>query len=271
MKNTEAKNKLVARFPYLTINPQTPREMTNNLRRALAHHFPGVKFSVKQERGTFLTSVRVGYTDGPTKSDVEKIACLFKYDDSECDPMTDYHEYNPTEFTRTFGGFTFVFIDRETSPEVREALRAEVLADIPEFPEGKNITKDEFCYIYLKGVPATVVEKYTKILQGAYWINTETLIRFLFMSRSYMPEVSAASPVERPVAGLNPAGGVEIVDYSEKAVAVFGDTKAIKDTLKQIGGRFNRALSHGGQRCAGWIFSKNREADLRAALNASNN
>ena len=270
MKNTETKNKLVARFPYLIENPKNGRELTNNVRRALAHHFPGVKFSVKQ-RGTYLTSVRISYTDGPMQGEVEKIACLFEYDDSECDPMTDYYEYNPTEFTRTFGGFTFVFVDREISDEVRETLRAEVLADIPDFPADKDITKDEFCYIYLNGKPAPVAEKYAKIFRGGYWVNIEGIIRFLFMSRSYMTQAPAVSSGERPTAEPIQAEGVEIVDYSEKALAVFGDTKAIKDTLKQLGGRFNRALSYGGQCCAGWIFAKAREDDLRAALNLSNN
>jgi hypothetical protein len=36
--------------------------------------------------------------------------------------------------------------------------------------------------------------------------------------------------------------GLEIVDYSEKAIAVFGDTKAIKEQLKGLGGRFNPSL-----------------------------
>ena len=48
-----------------------------------------------------------------------------------------------------------------------------------------------------------------------------------------------------------------IVDYSEKAFAVIGDTKSVKDDLKKLGGRFNGKLSCG----AGWIFSnKMREA-----------
>lgn len=50
---------------------------------------------------------------------------------------------------------------------------------------------------------------------------------------------------------------------SEKALAVVGDTRAIKDTLKAIGGRFNAHLTCG----AGWIFSKSKEAAIREALN----
>lgn len=54
--------------------------------------------------------------------------------------------------------------------------------------------------------------------------------------------------------------GLEIVDYSEKAIAVFGDTKAIKEQLKELGGRFNPALNYNGEKRAGWIFSK-KQAD----------
>lgn len=54
--------------------------------------------------------------------------------------------------------------------------------------------------------------------------------------------------------------GLEIVDYSEKAVAVFGETKAIKDQLKELGGRFNPSLNYNGEKRAGWIFSK-KQAD----------
>lgn len=53
------------------------------------------------------------------------------------------------------------------------------------------------------------------------------------------------------------AGNYNIIDYSDKAFAVTGDTRAIKDDLKRLGGRFNAKLRCG----AGWIFSnKQREA-----------
>jgi hypothetical protein len=62
-------------------------------------------------------------------------------------------------------------------------------------------------------------------------------------------------------------GEFMIADYSEKALAVFGDTKAIKDDLKALGGRFNPKLTHEGDKKAGWIFSKTKENELRNLLN----
>ncbi len=71
-----------------------------------------------------------------------------------------------------------------------------------------------------------------------------------------------------PAPKIEPAevGNVKLVDYSEKAVAVFGDTKPIKDDLKKIGGRFNPHLTQEGSKVPGWIFSKNKLADLKNLL-----
>jgi hypothetical protein len=59
----------------------------------------------------------------------------------------------------------------------------------------------------------------------------------------------------------------EMVNYSDKALAVFGETKPIKEQLKQIGGRFNPFLNHNGSKKAGWIFSKSKEQELKKLLN----
>lgn len=56
---------------------------------------------------------------------------------------------------------------------------------------------------------------------------------------------------------------IKIVDYSEKAIAVIGETKKIAEKLKELGGRFNGHLNCG----AGWIFSKKKENELREAFN----
>lgn len=60
--------------------------------------------------------------------------------------------------------------------------------------------------------------------------------------------------------------GLEIVDYSEKAIAVFGGTREIKDQLKELGGKFNPALYFNAGKRAGWIFSKKQADKVRALL-----
>ena len=56
--------------------------------------------------------------------------------------------------------------------------------------------------------------------------------------------------------------GLEIVDYSEKAVAVFGETMEIKEQLKALGGKFNPSLRYGNGKRAGWVFPKARREEL---------
>lgn len=57
-------------------------------------------------------------------------------------------------------------------------------------------------------------------------------------------------------------GDCTLVEYSAKAVAVFGETRAIKDELKAMGGRFNSRLTFNGKKLAGWIFPKSQEQRL---------
>lgn len=91
------------------------------------------------------------------------------------------------------------------------------------------------------------------------------------LSEEEFNDVKLAMKEEQQEADGKPA--INIIEYSEKAFAVVGDTRAVKDSLKKMGGRFNNKLSCG----AGWIFSnKSREAveqfiqsgEVIAAVNA---
>ena len=93
-------------------------------------------------------------------------------------------------------------------------------------------------------------------------------VDYLFCNRDTAPENRDVSlytkPIKQVKEEIKPLGisGVQIIDYSDKAIAVIGDTRAIKETLKSLGGRFNGRLSCG----AGWIFSKKKEQEVRAKL-----
>lgn len=56
---------------------------------------------------------------------------------------------------------------------------------------------------------------------------------------------------------------IQLIDYSDKAIAIIGETKPIKEQLKKLGGRFNPLLKCG----AGWIFPKSRITEIKKALN----
>ena len=70
----------------------------------------------------------------------------------------------------------------------------------------------------------------------------------------------------KEVKPVESVSGFEIVEYSEKSIAVFGDTKSIKEELKAIGGKFNPALKNNGEKRAGWIFPKKQADKVRELL-----
>lgn len=94
-------------------------------------------------------------------------------------------------------------------------------------------------------------------------------VDYIFYYRETAPEnreISLYTKPEpkqsEPAKAIKPEG-IQLINYSEKAIAIVGDTRAIKETLKTLGGRFNAHLTCG----AGWIFSKAKEAAIREALN----
>jgi hypothetical protein len=60
---------------------------------------------------------------------------------------------------------------------------------------------------------------------------------------------------------------VELVEYSEKSVAVFGHTQPYRTHFTDIGGKFNPALTKQGQKCPGWIFSKKQQTTVQDLVN----
>ena len=57
-----------------------------------------------------------------------------------------------------------------------------------------------------------------------------------------------------------------IVHYSERSVALFGNTISIKEKLMELHGVFNRHLKYNDQPASGWVFSKKREAAIRQLI-----
>jgi len=68
---------------------------------------------------------------------------------------------------------------------------------------------------------------------------------------------------EYPV--LATVNGIQIVKYSEKSVAAIGETTPFKDTIKDVGGKWNSKLKCG----PGWILSAKKLEGLKTALSAA--
>jgi hypothetical protein len=103
----------------------------------------------------------------------------------------------------------------------------------------------------------SVYDRNRAIEEFAYTAGDEANIRTKTVSQTAEPTQATEAVT----------GNYTIVDYSEKAVAIFGDTKTIKEQLSALGGRFNLRLTLNGKKCAGWIFQKSKEQDLRQLVN----
>jgi len=67
---------------------------------------------------------------------------------------------------------------------------------------------------------------------------------------------------------------ITVESYSEKAIAVFGDTKLIKDSLLELKGKFNPSLKGANgsdEKRAGWIFPKTRLDDVKKLVESAKN
>ena len=60
---------------------------------------------------------------------------------------------------------------------------------------------------------------------------------------------------------------MNIEDYTEKSFVVFGETKNFKETLKELGGKYNSNLKVG----PGWVFSKSNKEQVEQWMNSISN
>ena len=251
MESKAKTERLKREYDYLTIvsNRWDYKTASGNLRKLLAHKFPGVRFSVSR-RSKGSDSVVIRWTDGPTDEEVNQIGKLFQ--GKTFDGMTDYEDIVSSEFLTLFGYLDYVFTERSYSPEVMEAEKARVLQDYPELAGDVTIHSKEISTI-----------KHRRDI-SVIWFNAVSVARHRLWDVDLTPKQEAKQSKKKDntqTADVT-SSDLRMVDYSEKAVAVVGDTKAVKDLLKSMGGRFNARLSCG----AGWVFSKKKTEELKVAL-----
>lgn len=183
---------------------------------------------------------------------------------NESDSQTDYYAHS-TQRTVIIG---FSKHKRDLFSEMRKhASNFEETAYLAEFNEdyehrekysmgdGYYLGESKYSGWIIEKVP--VYNRERTIEDFAYTAGSEENIRIKIASK--MIETNTKAELV--------TGNYTIVNYSEKAVAIFGDTRAIKEQLSALGGRFNMHLTLKGKKCAGWIFQKSKEDDLRKLVN----
>jgi hypothetical protein len=89
----------------------------------------------------------------------------------------------------------------------------------------------------------------------------ETLNR-IYILELLLNSTNTKKPIKMEAKSNN---GLRLIKYSDKAYALFGETKPLRNQLKEIGGKFNPYLKENGEKSPGWIFSA-KKLDLLTEL-----
>ena len=185
---------------------------------------------------------------------------------NECDSYTDYYDYS---IARTvILGFSkhtrnlFSEMRKHAANFEETAYLAEYNADYEHrenysMGDGMYLGRNKYSGWTIEKEPIYDLEKF--IERYAHTAGDEANL--------CMKAPQRENEAQQPTATADPSTlSLEIVEYSEKAIAVFGDTKPIKDVLKNLNGLFRANLTYKGERRAGWIYSKKQELKVREAL-----
>ena len=280
----------------MTAIKATTRKSTSLLKKLLKDKF-NIKATVRSEFYSMGCSLNVEYTLGVEEDVVSDLLKKLQY--GGFDGMTDSSYRLDNEGIVVDGfqleEFKHVFVRQNISDELKYRL-TQMISDnmkfegVPEltskenmyesFPERefgawtwnelfnrmfttRNFATQDENKIELKSVHRSEkngevyfiyevdgVEYNTEVLPGAEVVAEKV---------AQVEEKTAA-----PAAVNVVTGEVNIVSYSERAIAVIGDTKPIKDKLKELGGKWNNRLTCG----PGWIFPKTKLEALTTALSA---
>ena len=155
-----------------------------------------------------------------------------------------------------------------------------------------SVRKDSYNCTYItwtNGATKEEVQKYTnKFDTGTFdpytdyhstqTTNFNTLFggrQFIFLRRDETEEpiptreeIEEAEPIQAPE-GMSTEDAPELVNYSEKAIALFGDSKHIKEELKKLGCKWNKFLTNPktGKKQGGWISAKKHENEILKLIN----
>jgi len=86
------------------------------------------------------------------------------------------------------------------------------------------------------------------------------------MSNEHVVPSSSAVVNITAASSSPPHSSIRLIRYSPKALAVLGPSKPFKDALKELGGKWNSALTISGKKEGGWIFSATKKEALETLL-----
>lgn len=216
------------------------------IKEELTKAFPGIKFSVTSSGFSMGDDVRVEYSDGPAAKIVEAITDKYEY--GHFDGMNDI--YVDSNRRQDVPQTKYLFVSRHQSEETRAVIDAWASANDPN-------GRDNVGYRIFQKTSIPAGRKVIGVKETGKNGSIEDFYELEIEGQAEQIPPAPAVEVSETVPGV-----VQIIDYSEKAIAVIGDTRPIAAKLSAMHGKFNARLKCG----PGWIFSKKRLKEVEEGL-----
>lgn len=230
------------------------------IKAELAKAFPHVKFSVRSSSFAGGNSVDISWTDGATVEQVEAISGKYQY--GSFNGMEDLYEYTNTR--EDIPQVKYVSEYREVSQAIKDEVKAQLM-NLKKYSEEQlndwRSAPDEEAQkiLYDTEIPATYTGLRVIVNPDSKKYDDYFCIVFDGVQQV---EAKTEQAAERPASVEVEEGKIKVIKYSERSIAVIGDTFPIKDKLKALGGKFNKFLSCG----AGWVFPSDKAEEIRSAF-----
>jgi hypothetical protein len=192
-------------------------------------------------------------------ADVKAVIVAELHED-ESDGMTDYYGYR-TKRTVILG---FSAHTRDLFSEMRKV--AANFEDTAHLAEENEKYEHREKYSMGDGYYLGESKYHGWIIQKEKYGSREQFIERYALTAGTEANICVKVRAKADSAKESVTGDFVIVEYSDKALAVFGDTKPVKDQLMALGGRFNPRLSYEDGKRAGWIFGKSKEQEVKNLL-----
>lgn len=255
-----------------------------------------IKAKVKSESYSGGSSLRVSYIGGPDDKIVSKDLSRLQY--GSFNGMEDIYDYKDKSETgirlndTDLETYKYVFVKQELTDDIyfrmaklfsEEFNYSELpkLTDISQFREtfnkpfnsrwnwselirymvrDTNFVTDDLENVVLLEVHDLNEPYFTYQYNGKKYRTDkfETIGKDTTVSKTIKPQKSMEKePIKRErTPKLN---NIRMVDYTERSIAVIGNTYEIKDKIMELGGKFNKFLNIDNNKVAGWIFPKTKE------------
>lgn len=262
---------------------QADRKKTTSILKKYLREKYGIDAKIKSKIYSGGSSLNISYVGGISEHIIKREVKRLQY--GNFDGMIDLYEYNNSaENGLIIDGyeletFKYVFVSQDLT-EFRKKIAFAFSKKFRQYAEAHQLNTEED---YTKYFPSLIgnawnwmqliyqnFNKLSFVTDDAELIEITDILqdtenfgyyaKYTFNGKEYATN-NHEKQIKEPVIKKEPRNIINdiiLIDYSEKAIAVIGNTYEIREGLKNLCGKFNKFLTVEGEKKAGWIFNKSQ-------------